>query len=222
MPTNEPYDIEEPAMATPPALPGEVEIRENADELFNLVAAELLIAAEQHVHLGNEFNLAVCGSDSIDRFMKRLMYDPDMRRFPWDRTHCWLLDDTDAGERFQRLRDTLIPHSGIVETNLHAPAVGMEASSFDHALLDVGADGRVGGLLKTPAEGQVYVPAVTINQSTFLAIVAMGSDVQAMLNSLPDASDSVLPVQEIQSRSGLTKWYLSPTTPEDETKFWSA
>lgn len=220
MTTNEPYDIEEPAMSASPALPGEVEIRGNADELFDLLAAELLIAAEQHVHLGNEFNLAVCGSRSIERFIERLMYDPDMRSFPWERTHCWLLDDTNAGVRFQRLCDTLIPHSGIGETNLHATSSAMEIAGFDFTLLDVGADGRIGGLLPKPSGENTCVPAATINQSTFLALVAMGSEVQEMLHSLADSSEETLPVQGIQSCSGVTKWYLSPTTPEDELKPW--
>ncbi len=220
MTTNEPYDIEESAMSAPPALPGEVEIRGNADELFDLVAAELFLAAEQHVHLGKEFNLAVCGSRSIERFMERLMYDPDMRSFPWEKTHCWLLDDTNAGVRFQRLCDTLIPHSGIGEANLHPTPASMNATGFDYTLLDVGADGRIGGLLPTPGGEDTCVPVATINQSTFLALVAMGSEVQAMLHSLEDAGEAALPVKGIQSRSGLTKWYLSPTTPEDEMKPW--
>lgn len=220
MTTNEPYDIEEPVMSAPPALPGEVEIRANADELFDLVAAELLIAVEQHVHLGNEFNLAVCGSRSIERFMERLMYDPDMRRFPWERTHCWLLDDTTAGVRFQRLCDTLVPHSGILEVNLHAAPSALEAGGFDFVLLDVGADGRVGGLLPSPADADTCVQAPVINQSTFIALVAMGKDVLELLHSLQEAGDDSVPAQKIHSQSGTTKWYLSPTTPEDEQKPW--
>ena len=96
----------------------------------------------------------------------------------------------------------------------------MEAAGFDYTLLDVGADGRIGGLLPTSSGEDTCVPAATINQSTFLALVAMGSEVLKMLHSLEDADEAALPVQGIQSCSGLTKWYLSPRTPEDEMKPW--
>ena len=220
MTTNEPYDIEEPDLSIPPALPGEVEVRGSADELFDLVAAELLIAAEQHVHLGNEFNLAVCGSSTIERFMERLMYDPDMRSFPWDRTHCWLLDDTKDASRFRRLSETLVPHSGILEENLHDASAAMAAEGFEHVLLDVGSCGRVGGLMPTSVEEDTCVGADTINRSTFIGLVALGSEVLELLNSLDEPGDTPLPVQQIQSGSGTTKWYISATTHEDEHAPW--
>jgi 6-phosphogluconolactonase/glucosamine-6-phosphate isomerase/deaminase len=214
----EPYDICDSEAQSPPRLPGLIKIGKNADHLLDVVSAELLIEAEQRVHLGEPFHLALCGSDAIAKFLERMMYNPDMRRFPWEGTHCWLLDDIESGERFGRLHDTLVPHSGIDETNLHAASATSDAPDFDYVLLDIGADGRVGGVHAAASEDDMQVPLGSINRSKFVAIIGMGCEVQAMLNSLEEATGCDLPVQQVQSQSGTTKWYLSPTTMEEDSR----
>lgn len=215
---NKPYDVHEPGHTILPILPGEVELRESSDDLLDFVSAELLIEAGRCIQLGGDFHLAVSGSPLIAKFIERLMYDPDMRRFPWERTHCWLLDDTENGERFELLQSTLVPHSGMDASNLHGTTASQEAPDFDYALLDVGVDGRIGGLHPTEPEGEQQVPVSVINCSKFVALIAMGTGVQEMLQSLVDETSCELPVQGIQSKSGSTKWYLSPTTPEEESR----
>lgn len=214
----EPYDVCDAKAVNPPQLPGIVEFGGNCDHVLDVVSAELLIEAEQRAHLGEFFQLAVSGGDTLAKFMERMMYNPDMRRFPWDRTHCWLLDDTESGERFDRMRETLVPHSGIDESNLHTASDARGAPEFDFVLMDVGTDGRVGGIHPGKQDGEVQVPLGIINRSNFIALIGLGSRVQAMLTSLADAVECDMPVQQVQSHSGTTKWYLSPTTPEDEMK----
>ena len=80
----EPYDICDGEAQSPPRLPGLIKIGKNADHLLDVVSAELLIEAEQRVHLGEPVHLALCGSDAIAKFLERMMYNPDMRRFPWE------------------------------------------------------------------------------------------------------------------------------------------
>lgn len=229
----EPYDICDGEAQSPPRLPGLIKVGKNADHLLDVVSAELLIEAEQRAHLGEPFHLALCGSDAIVKFLERMMYNPDMRRFPWSVTHCWLLDDLESGERFGRVHDTLVPHSGIDETNVHAALwihsgideanvhaapTTFEAPDFDYVLLDLGADGRVGGVHAAASGDDAQVPLDRINRSKFVAMIGMGREVQAMLNSLEEAAGCDLPVQQVQSQSGTTKWYLSPTTMEEDSR----
>ena len=216
----EPYEICDGDAPTPPRLPGVVETGKNADHLLDVVSAELLLEAEQRVHLGELFHLAVCGSDAIAQFLERMMYNPDMRRFPWAKTHCWLIDDLDSGERFGRLRETLVPHAGMDESNLHGVAQAQDAPDFDYVLLDIGVDGRVGGLHATPPGDETQVPVGIINRSSFVALIGMGGEVHCMLDALADAPECNLPVQQVQSQSGTTKWYLSPTTLEEDSRHY--
>ena len=216
----EPYDICDAESSVRPDLPGEVEIGKNADHLLDVVSAELLIESERRAHRGEMFQLGVSGSDVIAKFMERMMYNPDMRSFPWDRTQCWLLDDTAGGERFGRLHSTLVPHSGIDEAHLHAATDAIDAPRFDYVLLDIGADGRVGGLQSTPADGDVRIEPAAINRSNFVALIGMGRQVHSMLQGLADAEDDALPVQQIRSTEGSTKWYLSMTTMEEDTRLY--
>ena len=216
----EPYDICDAESSVSPDLPGEVEFGKNADHLLDVVSAELLIESERRAHRGEMFRLAVSGSDAIAKFMERMMYNPDMRSFPWARTECWLLDDVKSGERFARLHSTLVPHSGIDESNLHAAGDAIGAQEFDYVLLDIGADGRVGGLQVTPSEGEIVTGTETINHAQFIALIGMGRDVYSMLQEVGAAEDASMPVQKIRSQPGMTKWYLSMTTMEEDTRYY--
>ena len=213
-----PYDICDAELTVPPRLPGDVELGKNADHLLDVVSAELLIESERRVHLGQVFRLAVSGSEVIAKFMERMMYNPDMRSFPWANTQCWLLDDVEGGERFERLHGTLVPHSGIDESNLHTAVDALDGPDFDYVLLDIGEDGRVGGLDATASGSGVQVTPGLINRSNFIALIGMGRQVNSMLHGLADANDCTLPVQQVQSSDGSTKWYLSPTTSEEDTR----
>ena len=215
-----PYDICDSEPSSPPALPGDVEVGKNADHVLDMVSAELLIESERRTHRGETFRLAVSGSETIARFMERMMYNPDMRSFPWARTECWLLDDVESGERFDRLHSTLVPHSGIDETYLHGAAESMQVGEFDYVLLDIGADGRVGGLQAAPSGDEIVTGVEMINRAQFIALIGMGRDVYSMLQEAAEGEDSSTPVQQIRSQEGMTKWYLSLTTTEEDTRYY--
>jgi len=212
-----PYDIQEHGAGDPPELWGEIAVRDSADDLLDFLSAELLIEAQSKIRSHDEFHLAIAWTDTVARYMERMMYDLAIRRFPWARTHCWLLNDTRTDDCYIRLRDILVPHSGIDEANMHGADAREDGQVFDFALLDVGADGRVGAMGDQVGDSQVLVPLDRINRTGFVALLAMGSDVQASLQSLEKANDT-LPVQSVRSESGTTRWYLSPTTPDEEAE----
>ncbi|MDG2199631.1 MAG: hypothetical protein P8K80_00415 [Phycisphaerales bacterium] len=212
-----PYDIQEHGAGAPPELWGEIAVRDSADDLLDFLSAELLIEAQSRIRAHDAFHLAIAWTDTVARFMERMMYDPAIRQFPWARTHCWLLNDTRTDDCYIRLRDILVPHSGIDEANMHGADAREDGPVFDYAMLDVGPDGRAGAMGDEVRDSEVLVPLDRINRTGFVALLAMGSDVQATLQSLEKAS-GVLPVQSVRSDSGTTRWYLSPTTPDDEAE----
>jgi hypothetical protein len=213
-----PYEIQEPGESIPPALWGDVAVRESADDLLDLISAELLIEAQTRIRLQKEFHFALAWTKTIAQFMERMMYDPGIRQFPWARTHCWLLNDTQQDDCYLRLQDILVPHSGIDEANVHGADSRAEGQTFDYVLLDVGPDGRVGTVGEHAPENEVLVPQERVNQSEFVALVAMGSDVQTLLHALDAPSNKSLPIQSVRSESGTTRWYLSKTTPDEEAE----
>ncbi|MAB84205.1 MAG: hypothetical protein CMJ24_12345 [Phycisphaerae bacterium] len=216
-PNSGPYEIQEPDAQSLPRLWGQIAARDSADELLDFMSAELLIEATGRIRRRDEFHLAIAWTDRIARYMERMMYDPGVRSFPWAQTHCWLLNDSSTDDCYLRLRDILVPHSGIPEANLHGADERIEGPSFDYALLDVRADGHVGVIGEEVPESEVQVPVQRINRSNFIALLAMGDGVQSRLQTL-DESDDSSPVTRLKSEEGTTRWYLCPTTPEQEAE----
>ena len=170
-PSDRSYSLEPEEELVPPALPGLVDVVDVGEDVLDLLTADLLAQAIDSVHRYGSFHLAISGSESLEPLCRRLMFDPDLRRLPWDRTHLWIADDrcvprNDPLSCFWRLRDTLIMPAGIPLANVHPiPSTDESADELvekalvrdldgrshgggrlDCIILDTGGDGRVGGM----------------------------------------------------------------------------
>lgn len=110
-------------------------MRDDADDALDALAAELYMIASGAARAHGAAHLAVAISPIVERLLRRLMIDPVLREFPWDRSHVWLVDERwgagggggDAscahegyGEKGLLLREWLVGHSGIPESHVHA------------------------------------------------------------------------------------------------------
>lgn len=114
-----------------PRLVGEVVYREEADEAIDAMLAEVLMQAHGCVRTFGDFQFAVSGSPDMEPILRRMMYDPMLREFPWSKTRVWALDDVAPTESVADARDSVWPrsrvivdvladHSGIPRNQLHA------------------------------------------------------------------------------------------------------
>lgn len=107
----------------PPCLPGTVVLRENADQVIDALAADMLFQALSCVRAFGDFHLALPGGDEPQALYRRLMIDPPLRRFPWTRTHLWLVRDerteTESPRYFEGVAEWLVEHSGIPCDQVH-------------------------------------------------------------------------------------------------------
>lgn len=183
------YPMEEPNRAEALSLPGIVEVADDSADALDLLTADMLGQALDCTYRYGSFHLAISGSEGLDPLCRRLMFDPDLRRFPWDRTHLWIADDrcvprNDPLSCFGRLRDMLILPAGIplpqvhpipsteetadelVEARLRAELDGRMkgAGQFDCVVLDTGEDGRVGGMF--PGDDAVLEPTRRVRFTT--------------------------------------------------------
>lgn len=117
------YGIDEPTLPHPP-LPGEVAVARDADALIDLVAAELLVHALNCVRTFGDVHIALSGGSTPLPLYERLMYDPNLRSFPWNRTHLWMVDERcvafdDPKSNFGHIREIIVNHSGIPPEQVH-------------------------------------------------------------------------------------------------------
>ncbi|MCH2132534.1 MAG: 6-phosphogluconolactonase [Phycisphaerales bacterium] len=165
------YSLEGATEPVPPKLPGIVEVAEAGEDILDLLTADMLAQALDCSHRYGSFHMAISGSEGLEPLCRRMMFDPDLRRFPWDRTHLWIADDrcvprNDPLSCFWRLRDTLIMPAGIPLPHVHPipsteetademveDRLRLELDSRSHGagrldciVLDVDQTGRVGGL----------------------------------------------------------------------------
>jgi len=70
-------------------LPGEVVLRPTPARALDALVGDLLAQAMSCVRTFGDFHVALGGDTSIETLFIRLMSDPDLRAFPWDRTHVW-------------------------------------------------------------------------------------------------------------------------------------
>jgi len=124
-----------PLEPTKPDLPGTVLVRPSADEVIDAAAADLLIQAWNCVRTFGDFHFAISASAEIEPFVRRLMFDPALRDFPWKRTHVWHVDDAvlDPGSseepRARRLHELLVEHADIPEDQVHAFDAALPSSA---------------------------------------------------------------------------------------------
>ncbi len=119
-----PYDIASSGHSEDaPPLPGEVEVAPE-DELIDRVTADLYVHAQNCVSEFGDFHLAVSGNQRLLPLYERLMYDPNVRGFPWRRTHLWMTDDrcvdsASTASTFLTIRETIGDHADIPEQQIH-------------------------------------------------------------------------------------------------------
>lgn len=125
------YDLaSEPATVT---LPGEVVARRTAPEALDALAADLMAQALTCVRAFGDFHLAIGGDASIEAFYLRLMSDPELRAFPWGRTHLWQTHEHRGASADRRVAAAaegyLLEHSDIPRSQAHT----IDADSEDAA-----------------------------------------------------------------------------------------
>lgn len=107
-----------------PGLPGEPVVRDNEDQLLDVLAADVYLHALNCVQNFGDFHMALAVGPFQERLCRRLMTDPQVRQLPWQRTHLWAVhDEPDPiwGSRFTAIADLLEEHSGIPDANVHMP-----------------------------------------------------------------------------------------------------
>jgi 6-phosphogluconolactonase len=166
----EPYAVGDARIVGPP-LPGEVVAVESTDDLIDLVAADLVVHAENCVRQFGDFHLALSGGGTPQPLYERLMYDPNCRRLPWRRTHLWIVDERcvpfdDPASNYHAIDETIVEHADIPREQVH-PIFAMSQTAdvdyerelretlawrekgqdrLDYVLLGMGADGHTASL----------------------------------------------------------------------------
>jgi len=107
-----------------PALPGAVIVAPDEEDLHALLAADMMIHAQQCVQSFGDFHIALSGGSTPLPFYRRLMVDPMYRTFPWARTHLWIVDErrvplTDDRCNYKHIAEYFRDHAGIPATHLH-------------------------------------------------------------------------------------------------------
>ena len=165
------YSLEPVAPLHLPSLPGLVEAPEGGEDLIDLLTADLLAQALDCSHRYGEFHLALSTGEGLEPLFRRMMFDPDLRLFPWHRTHLWFVEERrvprgDPRSSFARMRDILVMPAGIPLHQVHAISGDQRnadqvleqrlrstlnerargAGCLDCAILDVAVDGRIGAM----------------------------------------------------------------------------
>lgn len=113
-----------PARIPPPRLPGVVISRTGPDAAIDSALADLYMQANGCIGGFGSFHLAVCAAPAAEPALRRLMFDPALRAFPWRRTRLWLTDELalpedDERRRGRTLHDLIVTQSDLPESQFH-------------------------------------------------------------------------------------------------------
>lgn len=104
------------------------------DSHLDEVSKELMRQAMQSVTTKGEFNVALSESDALDDLYARLMFDPDLRMFPWGKTQLWCFGESSDEESIEQ---ALAEHAGIPSEQVHNIRSGLpEGVTIDCCLSD--------------------------------------------------------------------------------------
>lgn len=109
---------------TPPALPGAVATRTEAEDLLESLASDLLAHAFNCVREFGDFHLALSGGHTPFPLYRLLMIDPRWRGFPWRRTHLWIVDErrvpfADPLSNWGQIEGLIVEHADIPREQAH-------------------------------------------------------------------------------------------------------
>ena len=204
--SEEPLELEPLDLPDPPDLPGMVCVEASAEEAMDALIAKLRTVADAALEDHDRFDMAVSGDDRLQPLWRQMMMDPDLRGFPWERTHLWFTDATPTS--CERLADTLIWPAGIPMEQVHPmPAAGSEVysqrlrDSLEGRPLDaaVVSSGVQCGVREGAGQSSIDMDASFQADCTFFAILAIGCGVTVTLSpSLAAALENRL------------HWYLDP------------
>ena len=166
----EPFELSS-NLPSAPKLPGKVVVAHDRDELFDKLAADLIVHSLNCVRQFGDFHMALSGGATPQPLYERLMYDPDCRVIPWRRTHLWLIDERcvpfdDPASNFRMIHETIVEHADIPIEQVHPIEAMSETADLDYervlketlawrikgedrldfALLGMGADGHTASL----------------------------------------------------------------------------
>lgn len=96
-------------------------VRHDHNTAIDAMLADFYLHAQNCVRTFGSFQLAVSASIELEPALMRMMYDPNYRQFPWQRTRIWMLDEVQDGSdrRGERLAETLLACSGVPEDQFH-------------------------------------------------------------------------------------------------------
>lgn len=125
-----PYDVAGATKPKPPRLRGETVVREDPDGLIDALLADLFIHAGNCVRTFGDFHFAVDAGPAVEPVLRRLLYEPSYREFPWGRTRVWMVREQRAAPTsWEMIREMIVEQSGIPAEQAHA----IDASTPDAA-----------------------------------------------------------------------------------------
>lgn len=163
------YEVSRSVEPPTPRLPGHVLVRADEDGAIDALAADLFIHAQNCTRAFGDFHLGVSVTPASEPLLRRMMYDPAVRGFPWSRTRLWLTDERSTDPESSRgvaLSELWGTHSGIPADQVHTVSEVSEGGAaayaadlrqvlgwrerghdrIDAVVMTLGADGGVAGL----------------------------------------------------------------------------